>query len=392
MANRVVNASAWSLRGFHHRISSRDLSRSVKDEKEKVPGGKLRTVTEEQEVENQAAVDIFPMSGSGIDKITGIVDGREVLFELREDVTKTPTANPQPLEKSIININRSSWDMRLRWWLMTFHLPTITVFYLIMFLAVNFVFAALWSIEEGKCCGDANQSYTQIFDFAIQTSTTIGYGGYVPTGYFSNFLVVFLSFFTLILNTVFAGLLFLKFVSPSAKIEFSNVITMTNVNGIPCLEIRIGNADGSENKLLDASVRFTYEFFTNYVDEKGEQQRFAQRSNLNLLANQRNELDEIIWTLRHVVDEQSPLFGLNFEEYPGSSIIAFRLMFNATQDVTGAQVTAQTKYELDHVMVGHRFKDQVNYDPAKRTLAFDYTNFSETVPHPVWYPASNNEW
>eukprot|EP00978_Attheya_sp_CCMP212_P048815 scaffold578634_cov59-Attheya_sp.AAC.1 len=371
MANRVVNnASAWSLRGFHHRISSRDLTRSVKDDKEQVPGGTLRTIAEEHEGENQAAVDIFPMSGSRIDKCTGIVDGREVLFELREDVTKKPSATPQPLEKSIININRSSWDMRLRWWLMTFHLPTITVFYLIVFLAVNFVFAALWSIQEGKCCGDANQSYTQIFDFAIQTSTTIGYGGYVPTGYFSNFL----------------------FVSPSAKIEFSNVITMTNVNGIPCLEIRIGNADGSANRLLDASVRFTYEFFTNYVDEKGEQQRFAQRSNLNLLANQRNELNESIWTLRHVVDEQSPLFGLNFEEYPGSSIIAFRLMFNATQDVTGAQVTAQTMYQLDHVMVGHRFKDQVNYDAAKRTLAFDYNNLSATVPHPVWYPASNSEW
>lgn len=218
--------------------------------------------------------------------------------------------------------------------------------------------------------------------YSISHSST----GYVPQGYFSNFLVVMLSFITLLLNTVYGGVLFLKFVAPSAKIEFSDVITMSNVNGMPCLEFRIGNDDGQNNLLKDLNIRLSYSYFIEYTDESGHERNMGQTQELQLLHHNRSKLDEFVWTCRHVIDETSPLFGLNFQEFPGSSIYFFEVCLNATQEHTGAPVFCQTRYFLEDVMIGKRFVDQMSWDEHRTVVKIDFANMNKTVPYPVWYP------
>lgn len=253
------------------------------------------------------------------------------------------------------------------------------------------MFAALWSIQEGNCCGDSGLSYTDIFDFAIQTSSTIGYGGYVPDGPVSNFLVVVITIVTLVLNAVYCGLLVMKFVCPAAKFQFSDVMTLSNVNGLPCLELRVGNADGNNNVLLNADVRMTYSFIMDYVDEKGEKQWIGQTEELKLLYDRRPILHTYVWTLRHIVDEKSPLFGLDLLTPPGSQIFEFRVAIQATQQSTGGMVFHHEGYKCEDVMIGHRFVDQIVVDKESGTGTCDYAKFNETVPQPVWYPVSGEE-
>jgi hypothetical protein len=110
----------------------------------------------------------------------GMIDGQEVVFELQECVTRKPTTSREEREKhqfQRLNVTGSPFEVRVRWWLMQYSLPSITILYFTAFLALNFIFAGLWSIQDGRCCDDESLTYTQIFDFAIQTSTTIGYGG-----------------------------------------------------------------------------------------------------------------------------------------------------------------------------------------------------------------------
>jgi hypothetical protein len=58
-----------------------------------------------------------------------------------------------------------------------------------------------------------------------------------------------------------------------------------------------------------------------------------------------------------VIDETSPLFGLNLHEFPGNSILAFRVTINAFQELTKSPIAATTGYEIQD-----GFEDQVSFD------------------------------
>ena len=212
--------------------------------------------------------------------------------------------------------------------------------------------------------------------------------GYVPQGYFANFLVVMISLLTMMLNNVYGGLLLLKFIAPSAKIRFSDVITLSNVNGVPCLELRVGNEDGPANVLQDLRARLTYSYRTEYVDENGNQQSLAQTHDLLLIHDSHMRLDGVVWTLRHKIDESSPLFGLDFQVFPGNKIFAFEACINGTQKNTGSPVFCQENYPLDHLLIGHKFEDQVSLNQETYVVTINYATFNKTHPHPVWYPCN----
>ena len=319
---------------------------------------------------------------------TGIVDGQPRVFELKSNITqeKPALSRKHRLQRQhiIINADRSSFEVRARLWLMQFSLSALTVVYFVSFILLNVVFAGFFYLLDDKCCNDPEFRFAEVFAFSVQTSTTIGYGSMSPLGTLSNFLVVILSYSSTLLNTIFAGLLFTKFVTPVINIQFSDVMTLCNVNGIPTLCLRVGNADGNLNPLTDINVRLTYSYRIPYTDHKGEEKFFQQTEELKLLSNRRHGLNEV-WTLRHVLDESSPLFGLRFDEHPANKIYVFTLSIDAVQDLTKSGVNLQSDYGLEDIMLGHSFVNEVTLD-GKRAI-FDYSKMSDTEAYPVWYPA-----
>lgn len=320
----------------------------------------------------------------------GVVDGKKVVFELQTNVTQKPsTSRGERLDRHhvVANSDRSSWEVRFRLWLMHFRLTVLSAVFLISFIALNLCFATMfYFLAEDRCCSDPNMTFGEVFAFAVQTSTTIGYGSMSPTGTVANFLVLILSYLSTLLNTIFAGLFFTKFVTPVINIQFSDVMTLCNVNGVPCLSFRIGNADGKLNPLTDINVRLTYSYRIPYHDHNGHEKFFQQTEELKLLSNRRHGLLEV-WTLRHVIDEASPLFGLHFEEHPANKIYVFTLSIDAVQDLTKSSVNLQTEYGLEDIMIGHSFLPLVSFDKDGREATSDYSKLSETEQYPVWYPS-----
>lgn len=191
------------------------------------------------------------------------VDGRTVTFALMNKVNgppkisrsqRVPMRNVNKNVRHSISSRKQRVMHRIQRWLTQRDLPTLTMLHLAAFLALNTIYASIWYLEDGGCCSDHDMSFAQTFDFAVQTSSTIGYGTYHPEGYFNNGLVVFLISASICLHTVYGGLLFYKFITPTANIQFSEVITMSNVLGHACLEIRVGNADGDSNHLINAEA------------------------------------------------------------------------------------------------------------------------------------------
>lgn len=234
---------------------------------------------------------------------------------------------------------------RIQRWLTQKDIPTLTILHLSTFLAINAVFAGLWWINNG-CCTDHNMTFAQTFDFAVQTSSTIGYGTYHPEGYYSNALVVFLISASICLHTVYGGLIFFKFITPNANIEFSEVITICNVMGHPCLEIRVGNPDGDSNKLINAEANLCITSKQEYkCPHEYEIRHTSQTEEIKLAVTHKHKLDGV-WTLRHFIDEKSPLFGMRFDEFPGNTITAIELNVKAVHEVTKGKVDFQAVYDL----------------------------------------------
>jgi hypothetical protein len=114
------------------------------------------------------------------------------------------------------------------------------------------------------------------------------------------------------------------------------------------------------------------------VDHKGEKKSFRQTEELPLLSGRQHGLLEV-WTLRHVVDESSLLFGLNFEE--------FSLSIDAVQDLSKASVNVETQYGVEDTMIGHSFQSLMHLDDEAWVCVLDYSKMCDTEPYPVWYPA-----
>jgi inward rectifier potassium channel len=271
---------------------------------------------------------------------------------------------------------------------MHFSVTSLSLIYFAAFISMNVVFAGYFYIDNQRCCGDPEMTYADNLNFALQTSTTIGFGTYSPVGHASNFLVVILSYTSTLMNTLFAGLLFTKFVTPVINIQFSEVITICNVNGVPCLSIRLGAPDGDFlNPLTDINVRLTYSYQIPYSDHKGAKKFFRQTEDLHLLSNRQHGLKEGSWTLRHVLDESSPLFGLHFEEHPGNKIYVFTLSVDAVQELTKSSVNVQTEYALEDILIGHTFKTIHEATDDPQVTVRDFAKLSDIEPYPVWYPA-----
>lgn len=390
---QVRQGLEWSLRSLHK------IDTSAQHFLSNYYGGDSDSSGDEEEsLEDQTAFEIFKTNGQAVDPVwnslhaplrVGIVDGKKVVFELRTNVTQKPaTSRGHRLKTSrvILHAERSSWEVRLRFWLMHFKVTTLSVVFFATFIAMNAMFAGFFFALQDGCCDDPTLSFGETFAFSIQTSTTIGYGSLSPSGPVSNFLVVILSYLSTLINTLFAGLLFTKFVTPVINIQFSDVMTICNVNGVPCLSFRLGNADGHLNPLTDINVRLTYSYQIPYTDHKGDQKFFRQTEDLKLLSNRQFGLLDV-WTLRHVLDESSPLFGLNFEEHPGNKIVVFTVSIDAVQDLTKCSVNVQSEYALEDILIGHSFQNQVSLNMETRVATSDYSKMSDTEPYPVWYPA-----
>jgi hypothetical protein len=362
----------WNLRTYRHRSS--------------ILSGAAALSTSESDVEQPQET-----------KRKVVIDDRTVTFELMKSVTQPPKSSREERSKMQfhnINVNRrnlmSGREHRIRRWLMKFEIVSLTLIYLSTFVAVNALFAGLWYIEQDKCCEDSTLTFSQVFDFAVQTSSSIGYGGYWPKGYFANFLVVILHVLSILLSTVYAGLLFFKFIKPEANIELSNVITISNVMGIPCLEIRVGNADSQANSLINAEASLNVMSVHEYkCPDCHEMKTMSSTEALELAVSTQHLLDGV-WTVRHLIDERSPLYGFRFDEFPGNTINRFQLSVNAVQVLTMGQVFAQTSYQVEDIMIGHRFEDQAVWDKDTNKGHFDYAKMSSTMPSHVWYPKQSN--
>ncbi len=240
-----------------------------------------------------------------------------------------------------------------------------------VYLLANTVFAVgFWLV--GGVENMRPGSFSDAFFFSVQTLATIGYGHMNPEGLGAHLLVTVEAIVGLLATAMATGLVFAKFSRPRARILFSQVAVVSEVDGVPTLQFRVANERA--NHVVDAQMRVAV--MRNVVTKEGV--RLRRVFDLDLVRNQTPAF-VLTWTVLHPITERSPLFGATPAslEAEQAEVIATLIGIDET---LGQTIHAKASYIPEEILFGRRFADVLGApDPASARRVVDLGKFHHTV-------------
>src|SRR6201996_8192186 len=187
---------------------------------------------------------------------------------------------------------------------MTASWPSFIAGAALVFFVFNTIFASFYWIGNQPISNVPAGDYIDYFYFSIETLSTAGYGDMHPQTHYGHFVAAIELFTGIFSMSLMTGLIFARFSRPNARLLFVDNPVISNHDGKPTLMIRFANE--RHNIISNATANLW--LFKNIVSMEGQQlRRFYE---LQLIQNQNPGL-ALSWTLYHVIDENSPLYGLN---------------------------------------------------------------------------------
>src|SRR5882724_6924268 len=216
----------------------------------------------------------------------------------------------------------------------------------LVFIAFNAVFALFYWIGDQPISNVPGGAYIDYLYFSIETLSTAGYGDMHPQTHYGHFIATVELFTGIFSMSLMTGLIFARFSRPSARLLFADNPVISNHDDCPTLMIRLANE--RHNVIGNATARLW--LLKNVVSAEG--QSFRRFYELPLLRNEHPAL-ALSWTLYHVIDPQSPLYGLSADDLDASGV-AFVLVVSGYDVVAAQTVHARKTYDHAAVRFGHR--------------------------------------
>ena len=239
--------------------------------------------------------------------------------------------------------------------------PAFAIGAILSLALINAVFATLYTLEPGAVQNLPPGDFLRAFFFSLETLATVGYGEMAPASTYGHVVTAIEIVFGMAFTAIFTGLLFVRFSKPKARILFADKAVVTSHNGRPTLMVRLAN--GRLTMLTHAVADLA--MLVLEVSDEGHAFRRVQDLRL-----QRGSLPifPLTWTLMHVIDETSPLFGLGPKELEAQQVRIF-VAVEARDAGLGALVQDLGAFEHHQVRFGMRYSDAVSLDEAGRTTA-----------------------
>jgi inward rectifier potassium channel len=238
-------------------------------------------------------------------------------------------------------------------------------------LLINLAFACAY-VAAGGIDGARSGSLWDAFLFSVQTLGTIGYGVMHPKSDAANTIMILESITGIIVIAIITGLVFTKFSRPTARVAFSTYAVITPHQGVPTLMLRVGNR--RSNLIVDTYMRVSMS--RAIVTAEGE--RFYKLHDLRLVRDRIGGMRRG-WTAMHVIDEASPLFGLDAEQLTEAEI-ELEVSILGIDDVLMQTVYSNHQYTDQQIKFGYRFAETLSTLP-NGDLVFDVRNFDVIVPN-----------
>ena len=241
---------------------------------------------------------------------------------------------------------------------------------LCVFLAINLIFALLFALGDAPVANAPSGLNLQLFYFSTETLATVGYGDMHPQTHYGHLIATLEIFSGMTFTAVMTGLIFTRFSRAHALLVFANKPVIGRHEGKTTLMLRFANA--RHNTIRNASARL----WLSRTEETAEGQSFRRLHDLPLVRGQ-NPMLILSWTIFHVIDAASPLYGVTPEEFNASSA-SLILSVSGHDENFGQDVHANKSYGATDVRYGHRFRDILSVRDDGQTV-MDHRLFHDTV-------------
>jgi inward rectifier potassium channel len=225
---------------------------------------------------------------------------------------------------------------------------------LVLFLLVNLAFATLFWLVPGSVARARPQNFSDAFFFSIETLSTVGYGEMYPATLYGHIVATAGIVCGIAFTAISTGLTFVRFSRPRAKMVFASHPVVATYNGKPTLMVRVGNA--RVYALLNATARLNV--LLSMETAEGQHYRRAQELRL-----ERSHLPvfPLTWTLMHVLDEKSPLYGYDAAKFSAAGAQLF-VGLEARDPTLATLVHEIHDYAPEDIRFGTRYADAISTD------------------------------
>ncbi|MBW0178403.1 ion channel [Sediminibacterium sp.] len=251
----------------------------------------------------------------------------------------------------------------------------------VYFLGTNLIFTGIYYLIGIEHLGGLLQVqglelFGEVFFFSAQTFTTVGYGRINPMGFAASFTASMEALTGLMTFAIATGIMWGRFSRPKAYIRYSrNAIVAPFREGI-ALMFRM--VPFTRNYLVNVEVKVT---LAMQVQEDGQtKNRFF---NMPLDIAKANTMTAN-WTLVHIINEDSPIYGLTKEDL--SNAHAEMLVFVQGFDESFSNtVISRTSYTYEEFVYGAKFLPMYHpsEDGMKTILHLDQLDAYEHTALPI---------
>jgi inward rectifier potassium channel len=243
-------------------------------------------------------------------------------------------------------------DFDLYHWLIT---TSWKKYWLVVFLfygIVNMIFAMIYYLVDaegihGVAATQGFSKFMQCFFFSNQTFTTVGYGAMFPTDLFSGWVASIEAFIGLMSFALATGTLYGRFSKPRPNMKFSPNMIVAPVGELTGLQFMLANQRASNIMDLEATVNFSW------VDNNnGDSVRRFKPLNLEL---SKIAMFPLSWTINHIIDEQSPLYGMSEVDMKDKEIEIF-VSLRGFDETYAQTIYIRMSYTWKDLIYGAKFQ------------------------------------
>lgn len=253
----------------------------------------------------------------------------------------------------------------------------------VAFIIINLFFASIYlliGIEHlgGMMAVTGMEKFGETFFFSAQTFTTVGYGRINPIGFTASLTASMEALTGLMSFALVTGLIYGRFARPRAYLRYSkNALFAPFRNGV-ALMFRI--VPFTKNYLLNVEVKVTIAL---RIIEDGQMKNKFFNAPLDISKATTMTAN---WTLVHVINEESPLYGFSKKDIADAQteILVFVQGFDESFSNT---VVSRTSYSYKEFVYGAKFFPMFHPDATNTTTILhidkldEYTEAELPVPY-----------
>jgi len=289
----------------------------------------------------------------------------------------------------------------LEWW----KLCLLTFVYYLVF---NIIFGILFWIDI-QSLGHAS-GYSDAFFFSIQTMSTIGYGNYVPNGWYVNSVVFVEAWLSLLTDGIVLALIIAKIARPTRlrrTIEFSTCAVINKsmksfspdnqqchptgkyVSEEASFSFRVMNLRDRPLCEPNCAIILFIKEDGKYVIYEMDFEIHRQNGRIRAINFSRPYLN-LPWTVVHKIDSTSPLFGKSPEDLINqeAEIIA---IISGIDELSAAAFQTRWSYTAQDLKFGHHFVEMVTRKNGTITIEFQKLSQTAESDKPSVPPPSNDK-